>query len=89
MKKKIHSLSLVHLTQVLRYVKWLFGFHFLNSKKIPFNVQFFERNVTKIWHLNTKNIKDSDISEEMKGSRYGSKQILSKCENAFAKEPSD
>ena len=52
---------------------------------MPRNVQFSAADIAKIWHLKAQNIKVSDIAKQMKRSRSGVYEILSKDANSIVK----
>ena len=53
---------------------------------MPHKVQFSAAEVVKIWHLKAKNVKVSDIAKQMKSSRSGVYEFLSKVGNSVVKK---
>ncbi|KAF8766939.1 hypothetical protein HNY73_019954 [Argiope bruennichi] len=55
---------------------------------MPRNVQFSAADIAKIWRLKAQNVKVSDIAKQMKRSRSGIYEILSKDTNSIVKKRS-
>ena len=56
---------------------------------MPRIVQFSAPEIAKIWRLKAQNVKLSDVSKQMKRSRSGFYEILSKDANSTAKKRSE
>ncbi|KAF8778534.1 hypothetical protein HNY73_015248 [Argiope bruennichi] len=55
---------------------------------MPRNVPFSAADIAKIWRLKAQNVKVSDIAKQMKRSRSGIYEILSKDANSIVKKRS-